>query len=36
MGDLESAYADLRRARELAPGWALPRDYLASYRIRQR
>lgn len=36
MGDLEAAYADLSRARALAPGWALPRDYLASYRVRQR
>lgn len=36
MGDLTLAYADLVRARQLAPGWALPRDYLASYRLSRR
>jgi tetratricopeptide (TPR) repeat protein len=36
MGELDAAYADLTRAREMAPRWALPRDYLASYRIRER
>jgi tetratricopeptide (TPR) repeat protein len=35
MGDFRSAYADLRRARELAPGWSLPREYLASYQVRR-
>ena len=35
MGDFDSAYADLRRARELAPGWSLPRQYLASYQVRR-
>jgi tetratricopeptide (TPR) repeat protein len=35
MGELNLAYADLKRARALAPGWALPRDYLASYRVLQ-
>ena len=35
MGEFESAYADLRRARELAPGWSLPRQYLASYQVRR-
>jgi hypothetical protein len=34
MGELEAAYSDLEYARKLAPGWALPRDYLATYRIR--
>ena len=34
MGDFGMAYADLRRARELAPGWSLPKEYLASYQIR--
>jgi tetratricopeptide (TPR) repeat protein len=32
-GDLQAAYADLRRARELEPSWALPKEYLASYRV---
>jgi tetratricopeptide (TPR) repeat protein len=36
MGELGPAYSDLSRARELAPKWALPRDYLASYRINAR
>lgn len=36
IGDLPAAYADLKRARELAPGWDLPRDYLASYHVRER
>lgn len=34
MGDFAAAYADLRRARELEPGWSLPREYLANYRTR--
>lgn len=36
MGDFNSAYADLRRARELAPGWALPKQYLATYSVTRR
>ena len=36
LGELDLAYADLSRAREMAPGWDLPRSYLASYRPRQR
>lgn len=36
MGEFRSAYADLKRARELAPGWSLPRDYLATYRVETR
>lgn len=35
MGDLAPAYADLKRARELAPHWSLPREYLASYQVRR-
>jgi tetratricopeptide (TPR) repeat protein len=34
MGEIGAAYSDLKYARRLAPGWALPRDYLASYRVR--
>lgn len=33
MGDFSSAYADLRSAQRLAPGWSLPREYLATYRV---
>lgn len=33
MGEIGAAYSDLKYARRLAPGWALPRDYLASYRV---
>lgn len=36
MGDFSAAYADLRRARELAPGWALPQQYLATYSVKSR
>lgn len=34
MGDVGLAYAELVHARQLAPGWSLPREYLASYRPR--
>jgi len=33
MGEFSSAYADLRSAQRLAPGWSLPREYLATYRV---
>jgi Flp pilus assembly protein TadD len=33
MGEFESAYADLRRAHQLEPRWALPSKYLADYRV---
>lgn len=33
MGEFSSAYADLRSAERLAPGWSLPREYLATYRV---
>ena len=35
MGEFEAAYADLTRARELRPGWSLPKEYLASYQVRR-
>jgi tetratricopeptide (TPR) repeat protein len=36
MGDFRSAYTDLTRAHDLEPGWALPSEYLANYRIVTR
>jgi tetratricopeptide (TPR) repeat protein len=36
MGEFSLAYADLKRAQQLEPGWALPREYLASYRVTTR
>lgn len=36
MGEFSSAYADLKSAERLAPGWSLPREYLASYRVNDR
>jgi tetratricopeptide (TPR) repeat protein len=33
MGEFESAYADLKRAHQLEPRWALPSKYLADYRV---
>jgi tetratricopeptide (TPR) repeat protein len=33
MGDLRSAYTDIRQAHQLEPGWALPKQYLAHYRV---
>ena len=35
MGEFESAYADLRRAQQLAPRWSMPREYLATYRVNR-
>ena len=35
MGEYGAADADLSRARELQPGWSLPKEYLASYRVRR-
>ncbi len=35
-GNLRAAYADLRRARELDPSWALPAEELARYQVRSR
>lgn len=36
MGEYNSAYADLRRAHQLEPGWALPSEYLADYQVVSR
>lgn len=36
IGDFRSAYADLKRAHDLEPGWSLPSEYLANYTIRAR
>lgn len=35
-GDLKNAYADLRRASELAPAWRDPKVELVRYRVIQR
>jgi tetratricopeptide (TPR) repeat protein len=36
MGQFSLAYADLKRAEALDPGWSMPREYLANYRIEPR
>jgi tetratricopeptide (TPR) repeat protein len=36
MGDFQAAYADLKRAHDLEPGWDLPRQFLADYRLSHR
>jgi tetratricopeptide (TPR) repeat protein len=36
MGQFASAYADLKRAHEMEPRWAMPSEYLAAYRVEQR
>lgn len=36
MGEYARAYADLKQAQELEPGWPLPTEYLASYRLLAR
>ena len=33
IGDLRLAYADLRRAHDMEPGWGLPSEYLSRYRV---
>jgi len=33
-GNVRQAYADLQRARELEPGWALPAQELKRYVVR--
>jgi len=34
-GNIRQAYADLQRARDLEPGWALPTEELARYVVRE-
>lgn len=33
VGDVNAAYADLRRAHDLEPHWSLPAQYLARYQV---
>jgi tetratricopeptide (TPR) repeat protein len=35
IGNFDAAYADLQRARQLEPRWALPARYLARYRAQR-
>jgi len=35
VGDLRSAYADLRRAAELRPNWSQPAQELVRYQVRR-
>lgn len=34
LGNLKAAYADLSRAHDMLPGWKLPEEQLARYRVR--
>lgn len=36
MGEFGSAYADLKRAHEIEPGWSLPSKYLSHYQVVSR
>ena len=36
MGEFNSAYADIKRAQEMEPGWSLPKEYLADFTVAQR
>jgi len=36
MGQFNFAYADLKRAQELEPGWSMPREYLSDFQVSQR
>jgi tetratricopeptide (TPR) repeat protein len=36
LGNVKAAYADLQRARALDPGWRLPAEQLARYRMRPK
>jgi tetratricopeptide (TPR) repeat protein len=36
MGEFSEAYADLKNAQRLAPGWSMPTEYLATYRVKPR
>jgi tetratricopeptide (TPR) repeat protein len=35
-GDVRAAYADLNRARDMEPGWAMPAEALARYQVVTR
>ena len=35
MGEFRSAYKDIKRARDMEPGWSLPNQYLSSYVVRR-
>jgi len=35
LGNVRQAYADLQRARDLEPRWALPTEELARYVVRE-
>ena len=36
MGQFNLAYADLRRAHDLEPGWSMPAEYLAGFQVVER
>jgi len=36
MGEFRSAYFDLKRARDMEPGWSLPNQYLTRYVVSSR
>ena len=36
MGEFDSAYKDLKRAHDLEPRWALPKEYLTRYQVVSR
>lgn len=36
MGQFRSAYSDLTKAHDMEPGWALPSQYLANYKVVTR
>ena len=36
MGEFRSAYKDIKRARDLEPGWSLPNEYLSRYVVSSR
>jgi len=36
MGEFRSAYLDLKRAQTMEPGWSMPNEYLARYRVESR
>lgn len=36
MGQFRSAYEDFKKAHDMEPGWALPSEYLANYKVVAR